>query len=492
MPSSSRPPQNRNRSRQERPGQSGPSRPADRQRPASPRPTRSPRETYREEKDPAILTVGQGARRTAEPDERERRRGPGNHPNPTRPRQSDRPAPDMPPITVTIDRIVGDGKGIGFADGKTVFVARTAPGDVVSARVTRAQGKVLHAEIAEIVTPSPMRIEPRVADYEASGGLDLMHIGYADQLAVKASIIADCLRRIAKLDPVPEVDVVASPQEWEYRSRAEFQIDQKTKAVGYFAGQSHRVVDVPESPVLVPTVQLLLSTLRDDMQAGLVPATAREYRAVAGETGSVLEQTATPNSRMVLQSVGEETYRFAAECFFQGNIGVAAKMVQHIIRIAEEAKINPGYALDLYSGVGLFTVPLARLFKRTIAVESYPPATKWAETNIADANLANRARVVTAPVERWLADDRSPLGRVALAVFDPPRTGAGPEVIEALVKLRPAHIAAVSCDPATFARDLRGLLDAGYELVDVQGYDMFPQTHHVEIIGHLRRGDAYE
>ena len=489
MPSSSRPPQNR--SRQGRPGQSGSSRPADSQRPASPRPARKPRETYREENDPAILTVGQGARR-AEPEQAERRRGPGNHPNPTRPRQSDRPAPDMPPVTVTIDRIVGDGKGIGFVDGKTVFVARTAPGDVVSARITRAQGKVLHAEIAEILTPSPMRIEPRVEDYDASGGLDLMHIGYEDQLAVKASIIEDGLRRIAKLDPVPEVEVIASPQEWEYRSRAEFQIDQRTKAVGYFAGQSHRVVDVAESPVLVPAVQLLLSTLRDDMQAGLVPPTAREYRAVAGETGSVLEQTATPTSRMVLQSVGEETFRFTAECFFQANIPVAAKMVQHIIRIAEEAKINPGYALDLYSGVGLFTLPLARLFKRTIAVESFPPATKWAETNLADANLGNRARVVTAPVERWIAEDRSPLGRVALAVFDPPRTGAGPEVIAALAKLRPAHIAAVSCDPATFARDLRGLLDAGYELVEVQGYDMFPQTHHVEIIGHLRRGDAYE
>lgn len=397
----------------------------------------------------------------------------------------------MPPITVTIDRIVGDGKGIGFADGKTIFVARTASGDVVSARVMRAQGKVLHAEIAEIITPSPMRIEPRVADYDASGGLDLMHLAYADQLAVKASIIQDCLRRIAKLEVVPEVDVIASPNEWEYRSRAEFQIDQQTKAVGYFAGQTHRVVDVEESPVLVPTVQMLLSTLRDDVAAGIVPPNAREYRAVAGDTGSVLEQTATPNSRMVSQTVGEETYRFTAECFFQANIPIAAKMVQHIVRIAEEARINPGYALDLYSGVGLFTLPLARRFKRTIAVESYPPATQWAAENVEAAKLSG-VRVVTNPVERWIAEDRSPLGRVALAVFDPPRTGAGPEVIAALAALRPAHIAAVSCDPATFARDLRGLLDTGYELIEVQGYDMFPQTHHVEIIAHLRRGDAYE
>lgn len=402
---------------------------------------------------------------------------------------SERHAPEMEPVTVTIDRIVGDGKGIGFADGKTIFVSRTAPGDVVKARITRAQGKVLHGEILEIITPSPMRIEPRVADYDASGGLDLMHISYADQLAVKAGVIADALRRIAKLDPVPEIDVIPSPEEWGYRSRAEFQIDHANKTVGYFAEQSHRVVDVEESPVLSPNVQLLLTTLRDDLAAGLVPSAAREYRAVEGDVGSVLEPTATAKSRIVMRSVGDELYRFSASSFFQANIPIAEKIVRHVIRIAEEAKLNPGIALDLYCGVGLFTVPLARSFPRTIGVESFPDATKYAEENLHNAGL-ERARIVTQPVEQWITGDRSPLGRVALAVFDPPRTGAGPEVIDALVKLKPAHIAAVSCDPATFARDIRGLLDGGYEIVEIQGYDMFPQTHHVEIVGHLRRADV--
>ncbi|HWV34874.1 MAG TPA: TRAM domain-containing protein, partial [Thermomicrobiales bacterium] len=219
--------------------------PADRRN----RPSRPGRDTTRDESNPRPPS------RPARPGgERRTGSGHGNHPAPRRQLASDRAVPDMAPITVEIDRIVGDGKGIGFVDGRTVFVSRAVPGDFVRARVMRKQGKILHAEILEVLTPSPMRIEPRVPDFDASGGLDLQYIGYDHQLRVKAGIIEDSLRRIARLDPLPEVFVTPSPQEWEYRSRAEFQIDHRTGAVGYFASQSHRVVDVEESPVLTPEV----------------------------------------------------------------------------------------------------------------------------------------------------------------------------------------------------------------------------------------------
>lgn len=419
-------------------------------------------------------------------------------PGPSGPREGRRarPVEDLPERFVEnlrIDRIVGDGLGIGFdEDGLTVFVPRTAPGDLVRARVTRRQGKVLHAAIEELLEPSPIRIEPKVADYDQSGGLDLQHVGYADQLAIKAGMIQDSLRRIAKLDPVPEVEVVPSETEWGYRSRAEFQIDHASGAVGYFAPGSHRVVDVEESPVLTSNTQALLTTLRDDFKSGLVPKTAREYRAVTGDVGSVLEQTAASKSRPLLREVGGETFRYSGECFFQANIPIAEALLAEVVRIAGEAigaDGREGIVLDLYCGVGLFTLPLARKFKRVVGVESFKPAVAFAEENAGNAGLKN-TRIVTAPVEHWLAGDRSPLGRVALAVFDPPRTGAGPQAIANLAKLKPAHVAAVSCDPATFSRDIRGLMDAGYEVISVKGFDMFPQTHHVEIVGHLRRIDT--
>jgi len=414
---------------------------------------------------------------------------PGGQRQNRRPRATQENLPERFVENLTIDRIVGGGLGIGFDDdGLTVFVPRTAPGDVIRGRVTRRQGKVLHAAIEEMLEPSPQRIEPKVADYDASGGLDMQHLGYQDQLAAKGAVIEDSLRRIAKLEPVPEIEVVASENEWNYRSRAECQIDHSSGAVGYFAASSHRVVDVEESPVLTLDTQALLTTLRDDMQGGLVPKSAREYRAVTGDVGSVLEPTSALKSRPVTREVGGETFRHSAECFFQSNIPVAESLLAEVVRIADDVQGTEGIGLDLYSGVGLFTLPLARRFRRVVAVESFKPAADFAEENAANAGLRN-VRVVTAPVEFWLAGDRTPLGRVALALFDPPRSGAGKAAIANLIKLKPAHVIAVSCDPATFARDIRCLIDDGYEVVSIKGFDMFPQTHHVEIVGHLRRID---
>ena len=412
-------------------------------------------------------------------------------PQPPRPGRSrhQRPTQEVPERyfdNLKIERIVGDGLGLGFEeDGLAVFVPRTAPGDIIRAKVTRRQGKVFHAAIDNIIAPSPMRVEPRVADYDASGGLDFMHIRYEDQVAIKGAIISDALRRIAKLDPLPPVEVVPSENPWHYRSRAEFQIDQKSGAIGYFAGASHRVVDIEESPVLTLDTQALLTTLRDDFAAGLVPKSASEYRAITGDTGSVLEQTASPKSRQVMREVGGELYRYSGECFFQANIGVTNDLLIEVLRIAEEATTDDGIALDLYCGVGLFSIPLARRFRRVVGVESFGPAVSFAEENLAQAGLKN-GRFVEAPVEHWLAGDRSPLGKIALAVFDPPRSGAGKETLEHLVRLKPAHIAAVSCDPATFARDLYDLTQLGYDVMSVRGFDMFPQTHHVEIVAHLQ------
>lgn len=392
-------------------------------------------------------------------------------------------------IDVTIDRIVGDGKGIGFADGKTVFVSRTAPGDVVRARILRQQRTTIHAVPEEIIEPSPMRIEPDHPHAHNGVGCDLMHISYEDQLKTKAAIIQDSLRRIAKLDPVPDVRVHASPNQWNYRSRAEYQVNVPGKLVGYFAENSRRIVDIDVDPVATDGVNALLTTLRDDVDAGLVPETAREYRAVATDTGNALEQTSTQRSAVLFQTVGEENYQFSAECFFQANIPVAKDLTDGVKRIANIARAEQGIAIDLYCGVGLFTLPLSRIFRRVIGVESFKPAVKFALDNLKSAGL-DRTKVIGTPVEQWVTQDNSRYGKVALMVFDPPRTGAGQKAVEGMLRMNPAHIAAVSCDPATFARDLHGLLEGGYELVSIEAYDMFPQTHHVEILAHLRRTEG--
>lgn len=415
---------------------------------------------------------------------------PGRRPgrrNPARPQPT---PPPSEPIEVDIARIVGDGKGIAFHDGKTVFVPETAPGDRVRVSVRSQRGKVIQAELLEVLEPSPKRVEPPCPYFSVCGGCDFQQFSYDDQLATKVEMIQDSLRRIGKLDPVPDVPITASPDPLAYRSRAEWQIDQRQRNIGYFAAGSHTVVDIDVCPILTPDVQALLTTLRDDFAAGMVSRSAYEYRGVAGDVGSVLEPTGATRSRLVIRTVGGHPYRFNADCFFQANIPVTELLLERVLEIADVAMDDAGIAVDLYCGVGLFTKPLADRFDRAIGVESDRTSTQFAIENTGASDDDSNVRIVTSPVEPWIAEDRSPLGRVSLLVFDPPRAGAGQQVIEGMLRMNPTHIAAVSCDPATFSRDVRGLIDGGYELVSVDAFDMFPQTHHVELVGHLQRSEG--
>ncbi|HYG08410.1 MAG TPA: methyltransferase, partial [Pyrinomonadaceae bacterium] len=143
------------------------------------------------------------------------------------------------------------------------------------------------------------------------------------------------------------------------------------------------------------------------------------------------------------------------------------------------------HAIDLYCGVGLFTLPLARRFARVTAVEGNASATEFARLNLADAQLANAA-VHTARVGDWLAGHAPSLTPVDFLLLDPPRAGAEPEALAGILALKPQRITYVSCDPATLARDLRALFDAGFALDSLRAFDMFPQTHHVETVVHLK------
>jgi 23S rRNA (uracil1939-C5)-methyltransferase len=191
---------------------------------------------------------------------------------------------------------------------------------------------------------------------------------------------------------------------------------------------------------------------------------------------------------MVLtREAGGETFRYDARAFFQVNPGVVPALLEEVFRdvhVPEPGhRTLRGLALDLYAGIGLLTVPLARRFTNVLALESEPVAAAYAEQNVAAAGLRN-VRVRAARVEQWLPPNARHLGRVPFALLDPPRTGAE-GVMGALLAAMPDRIVYVSCDPATLSRDLQVLLEGGYTLDRVAALDMFPQTHHVEVVAHL-------
>ncbi|HEY0348579.1 MAG TPA: class I SAM-dependent RNA methyltransferase [Pyrinomonadaceae bacterium] len=398
-------------------------------------------------------------------------------------------------MEVTIERILPGGLGLAHAEGKTLMVALAAPGDRLRVHVDRVKGNVCFASIVEVLEPSPVRIAPPCPYFGRCGGCDFQQLTYEAQLSAKAEIIKDCLHRIGRINTVPDFNIAPAPNQWRYRSRAQWQYDSVRQRLGYFESVSRNVCDVSECAVLVPELQQSLETLRHEMGEGLLPNDARYFRAVVGDQGvSVSSGVRSPSIsegkiRDISRSVNGETYNLNAESFFQTNIDLAPQLIEAAIGGA-----SGDAAIELYSGVGLFTLPLARRFKHVIAVEENPDAASFAQENLANAGLTN-VDIANAAVGQWLNGEvgglRSEKRRQAAALqidfllLDPPRVGAESRVIDGILQLSPKQICYVSCDPATLARDLRKIIAGGYSLDSLSAFDMFPQTHHVETIAKL-------
>ena len=411
-------------------------------------------------------------------------------------------------MEVTIERILPGGLGLAHADGRTVMVALAAPGDRVRVSIDRVKGNVAFAQIQEIVTPSPQRVEPPCQYFGRCGGCDFQQLDYQAQLAAKVEAIKDCLHRIGRIENVPDFQITAAPNPWHYRTRAQWQYDSIRRRLGYFESGSRNVCDVLECAVLAPELQNTLESLRARMDDGSLPEEARDFRAVVGDEGvsisprlrgssptaregSDLEMTGR-GVRDISRTILGDAYHLNAESFFQANEDLLPQLVEGALGDASGET-----AVEFYSGVGLFTLPLARRFKQVIGVESEDAATSFARANLAKAGLRN-AEIVKSDVGIWLETIRygelsrlskesaaALQGQIDFILLDPPRTGAESRVIHGLLGLKPKRISYVSCDPATLARDLRKLIAGGYALASIAAYDMFPQTHHVETVAHL-------
>jgi 23S rRNA (uracil1939-C5)-methyltransferase len=383
-------------------------------------------------------------------------------------------------LRVEIERILPGGVGLAHADGKTVLVSLAAPGDHLRVEVEREQGNVLFASVVEVLTPSPVRVEPPCPYFGRCGGCDFQQLTYEAQLAAKAGIISDCLQRIARLDPLPSITVRPSPDNWRYRVRATWQIDQEKREIGYYERNSRRVCDVADCAVLMPGLQQTLEQVRATKWSEFPPE-LKHLDVVAGENGvSLSPPFADFETNDLDLRVGNEVYQYNAESFFQINPALLPELIDFALSDA-----GGETALDLYCGVGLFTLPLSRRFAKVVGIEANQVATRFARRNLQQAGLTN-ARVVTATVAGWVRTNAN-MDSVDFVLLDPPRAGAESVVIKGILDLHPKRISYVSCDPATLARDLKKLIAAGYVVESIAAFDLFPQTHHVETVVLLRR-----
>lgn len=382
-------------------------------------------------------------------------------------------------LEVSIERIVPRGYGIAHADGKTIFVALAAAGDRAKVEIVETKGAIAFAEIVEVLEPGPNRVSPQCQYFGTCGGCDFQQMSYAEQLTSKVEIIRDCLRRIAKIDYQDEIAVIASPKEFDYRSRAQWHVDLNARKIGYYERNSRKLVPIESCPKLVAALNNELKRIRDDFPWETVWSEKTFIEAAAGDDAASIHSPGVIQAPEISFTALGETFTYAADVFFQGNQFLIPRLIETALSDAAGSK-----ALDLYCGVGLFSLPMARRFEAVIGVEENPHAIEYANRNATangHANIEYRAE----SVKRFLSQ-HSPKD-VDFILLDPPRAGTEKETINNLIAIGAPQVSYVACEPSVLARDLKRFDEAGYSLDSITAIDLFPQTHHVETVARLSR-----
>ncbi len=402
----------------------------------------------------------------------------------------------MPRIRLTLERMAHGGEAIGRHEGKVIFVPFGVPGEVVEVEIVEDRGSYARGRIVAVVSPSPERTDPPCPHFGECGGCHLQHMRYEAQLRWKAEIVRDQLRRIGKIEDPPVRPTIPSPDPFGYRNQVQFSVSADGR-LGFQAMRSHRVVPISRCWIAHPMLQALyealdiegLSLRRLTLRCGVRTGDRMVIFETEGDEVPVLEtdlrvslvllteeEKAIPLIGLdyLTEEVGGVRFRISAPSFFQTHTEMAEQIVRRVVEWADLHGTES--VLDAYCGVGLFAAHLAPRARRVVGIEAHPAAAADAQHNLA---AFPHVEIRTGTVEAMAPTLEGPF---EVVVVDPPRAGCSKEALDALLRLAPRRWIYVSCDPATLARDARHLLDAGYRLREVQPFDMFPQTYHIETV----------
>lgn len=418
-------------------------------------------------------------------------------------------------IAASIRDLTHDGRGVADVDGRRVFVPGALPTERVLIRPRRRRRRYEEAELVGIVAPSSSRVAAGCEVFGRCGGCAVQHLAYAAQVEFKQQVVADAFERIAGTSPERWLPPVESPQ-WHYRRRARLGVKyvagKERVLVGFRERAAPLITDMQACPVLVPPMDEALGELaaaiaktsiksrlpqvevaigdeRGALVLRVLDSPTADDEAVFGEFGrryglDIYLQPGGPGTAAPITddsaplSYTLETYglrlEFAPTDFVQINAAINTRIVAEVIEFAERGP--HARVLDLFCGIGNFSLPVAQIADRVLGVEGEAGLVARAVHNAGQNAIANADFVTADLTEGGSAFLREPWD---LVMLDPPRTGAELAVSE-LARSRPRRIAYVSCHPATLARDAKILVHAGYRLTTVRTFDMFPHTHHVE------------
>jgi len=390
------------------------------------------------------------------------------------------------------------GEALGRAQGKIIFVGYSIPGEQVRVEVVEEQRHWSRARLLEVLEPSPHRVEPPCPHFGACGGCQWQHIDYPAQIAFKREIVRDQLRRLAHIADPPVADTVPSPEPWRYRNHLQLSAAPDGR-LGFLEVSGMRVEPIEVCLLPHPLLWELLEMLemeegrtflrRLSLRAGIRTGERMMVFETEGDLPPEIEvdvpvscvllmEDGTPvnliGRNWLTEELGGRRFRISAGSFFQVNTPQAERLIELVTQFLDPQ--GDETLLDLYCGVGTFALSLADRVGHVIGIESYGPAVADARAN---AHGDERVEFIEGRVEEVLPQlDISP----EAVIVDPPRAGCGSEVLRELIRLSPPKLIYVSCDPATLARDVQRLVEAGYRLEAVQPVDMFPQTYHIESV----------
>lgn len=389
-------------------------------------------------------------------------------------------------IELTIDNLSNQGHGVGRVDNWVVFVPYTLPGERVRARIYRNEKNCSMADLVEVLVPSAQRVQPLCPVYGYCGGCQYQHLEYSAQLEWKTAQVADLLRLQAGLE-LPVLPAIASPQTYGYRSKITPHFhkpkDAKVGNIGFLkTGSRSEVCDVKQCPIAMDELNAALPMVRKAVHQAAAQYKRGATLLMRVSEGSVI----TNNNAVCTEKVGSLTFNFLAGDFFQNNPYILPAFTGYVARqaCAEGAR----YLVDAYCGSGLFALTLAPHFEKVLGVEVSETSADWARAN-ARSNGINHASFLAASAEAIFEQVDFPAEETAV-VIDPPRKGCDLVFLNQLFAFGPARVVYVSCNPATQIRDLAEFDKAGYEVVEVQPFDLFPQTKHLECVATLRKKKA--
>jgi tRNA/tmRNA/rRNA uracil-C5-methylase (TrmA/RlmC/RlmD family) len=364
-------------------------------------------------------------------------------------------------IEIEPSELVAGGAALARVDGLPIFVMSTYPGDRALVRITEMKKGFARAELVSIVTPSDLRRAQPCPIAGECGGCDWTALRLDAQLRAKERILRESLRRIGKFPSIPPITLHPSPLNYRLRSR----LHRDGDAVGFYAMRSNRVV-----PLAVECEVVGIETAK--LYGGQAPSPVQAVGT--GEGACPPLESWEIDGRIVTH--GELTihgYVVGTDSFFQVNRHLLDTMLRLVGNLASKSS---GTAIDLYAGVGFFSVSLAKIFERVIAVEGSRSSFEYAKRNV-----PSNVELVHAPVQSF------DIPKASFIFLDPPRVGAQRNVIEAIAAQATEMICFLACDPVTFSRDASRLTASGWRLATLDLLDLFPNTHHVETLASFER-----